>query len=437
MLPNIIKKKGGCHINNTLNFIGFKDIDVDELEIDEGDFVINAYVKLSPIEIRCPYCKSSRIYIKEYKLKVINHKHFTGKKCYIHYKQRRYLCRDCNKSFYEKNPFIFDNNHLSKETILFLLDEFKTTQSFKSISLKTGISKNQIIRIFDEYVNEYRETMPEVLGIDEFHNKRTGNGKYACILINNTFDHPSIVDIIQDRTIDVLSYYFQYITYEERNKVRYFVSDMYDGYKNIHDTYFPNSIHVVDTFHFIKLITDALNTIRIRIMKKYSQESEEYYILKKYYFVLLISKKKFKKERVYYRSFKREINHYDLLDIVCNVDDDLRKAYLIKDWFVGGYAKYDYDSALEFLDTTISKLKDSSIDIYENVAKSFSKWKVQIRNSYHMINGQRITNARTEGFNNLVKVIKRVGYGYAVFDRFRNRVLYIQRNSEKYKLSSK
>ena len=49
---------------------------------------------------------------------------------------------------------------------------------------------------------------------------------------------------------------------------------MYDGYKYIHDIYFPDSIHIIDTFHFVRLFTEAFNRIRIRIMKSYSVNSQ-------------------------------------------------------------------------------------------------------------------------------------------------------------------
>ena len=38
---------------------------------------------------------------------------------------------------------------------------------------------------------------------------------------------------------------------------------------------------------------------------------------------------------------------------------------------------------------------------------------------------KRITNAKTEGFNNFTKVIKRTSYGYENFRQFWNRILYI------------
>ena len=137
--------------------------------------------------------------------------------------------------------------------VLYILDELKTTQSFKSVALKTGLSQKKVVQIFDKYVDIPREPIPKILGIDEFHYKSTGDEKYACILINNTPENPTIVDIIKDRKIDTLSYYFQYIDRKERENVNFFVSDMYDGYKYVHDVWFPSSIHIIDTFHFIRL----------------------------------------------------------------------------------------------------------------------------------------------------------------------------------------
>ncbi len=55
----------------------------------------------------------------------------------------------------------------------------------------------------------------------------------------------------------------------------------------------------------------------------------------------------------------------------------------------------------------------------------------EICNSYLLLEGKRVTNARTEEFNNLVKVIKRCGYGYSYFKRFRNRILHIQKSKLK------
>ncbi|MBI3555464.1 MAG: transposase [Deltaproteobacteria bacterium] len=48
-----------------------------------------------------------------------------------------------------------------------------------------------------------------------------------------------------------------------------------------------------------------------------------------------------------------------------------------------------------------------------------TKWRVEILNYFL----SRITNARTEGFNNKAKVVKRRAYGYRSFRNYRLKVL--------------
>lgn len=423
--------KGGITINNTIDLFGFEDIKAKDVKIESDDLEVDIEITLEKQDVSCPFCCYNKLKIKEYITKRIVHKHFTGKICIIRYRQRRYLCKKCKKTFYEKNPFVFnDDLHISQETVLYLLDEFKTTQSFKSIALKAGISIYTVFSIFDKYVQISPKKLPVILGIDEFHNTNTGDGKYACILVDNDKSTANIIDLLPNRRIETLSSYFQCTTFQERAVVKYFSSDMYDGYKNIHDTYFPHSIHVIDTFHYIRMFTDAVTKIRIITMKKYAKDSLEYKILKKYNFVLTMSAKKFKKDKVYFKSFNKWMNHFDLLHIVLGINFELTRAYYIKERFVTTYYRYNYQTARKFIDETIQDLRESNFEVFEEVGASLEKWKEQILNSYLKYNGKKVTNARTEGFNNLVKVIKRVSYGYQSFKRFRNRILYIQENNK-------
>ena len=102
---------------------------------------------------------------------------------------------------------------------------------------------------------------------------------------------------------------------------------------------------------------------------------------------------------------------------------------------VCNYYKVKYEKAEAYLDKLIVRMKESNFSEYKDVANSLIKWKEQLINSFIRDNkGNRITNARTEGFNNAVKVIKRTSYGYAKFSRFRNRILYILRKIKPIKI---
>ena len=46
--------------------------------------------------------------------------------------------------------------------------------------------------------------------------------------------------------------------------------------------YFKNAKVCVDNFHVVKWIGHAFTKVRIRIMRKYDNDTDEYYLLKKF-----------------------------------------------------------------------------------------------------------------------------------------------------------
>ena len=58
----------------------------------------------------------------------------------------------------------------------------------------------------------------------------------------------------------------------------------------------------------------------------------------------------------------------------------------------------------------------------ESAAETIENWLPYIVNSFI---DKRFSNGYTEGVNNKIKVIKRIGYGYKNFKFFRLRIMYI------------
>ena len=73
----------------------------------------------------------------------------------------------------------------------------------------------------------------------EFKNLSYGKGKYACLLLN--YQTGEIVDVLPSRRLDYLQSYFNKIPNEEKENVKFLISDMYDGYKHLHDYVFHQS----------------------------------------------------------------------------------------------------------------------------------------------------------------------------------------------------
>ena len=130
--------------------------------------------------------------------------------------------------------------------------------------------------------------IPRVLSIDEFY---LGNGfkdKFACVFVN--WETCKIIDIYPSRKKHKLHSYTQYMNKDEFDNVKYVSIDMNPTYRNFAHHFFKNCTVMVDSFHVVKNINEALNNLRISIMGKYDNKSTEYYLLKNWNKLLLMRK---------------------------------------------------------------------------------------------------------------------------------------------------
>ena len=65
-------------------------------------------------------------------------------------------------------------------------------------------------------------------------------------------------------------------------------------------------------------------------------------------------------------------------------------------------------------------------------SNTIDNWLPYIANSFI---DKKLSNGYTEGLNNKIKVIKRIGFGYKNFEFFRLRILYILNNKNFKKVS--
>jgi len=83
-----------------------------------------------------------------------------------------------------------------------------------------------------------------------------------------------------------------------------------------------------------------------------------------------------------------------------------------------------YEDCKEQFLCWIDLCKESKIEEYIKAASTIENWLEYICNSFI---DKRFSNGYTEGLNNKIKVIKRIGFGYKDFDFFRIRLLYMLR----------
>ena len=68
-----------------------------------------------------------------------------------------------------------------------------------------------------------------------------------------------VLDVLPSRKKERLIQYFTLT--ENRRSVEYIISDMYEPYLLVQKVMFPHAKYVVDKFHYIKYIMEALDKI--------------------------------------------------------------------------------------------------------------------------------------------------------------------------------
>ena len=247
-------------INDIIKILNLEDfiIDIESTTLLKENNVFYLSIQLTKLpSYVCENCGCICTKTHDYIKKTINHGLFSDNKLIIYYYARRIKCDSCGKRFYEHNPFSNKNENVSFYTIHKILETLKDFHvTFTHVANKYYLSKNQVLVIFDQYINCHRKKLPEVMCIDEFYKGKKSKQKYAFVMLD--FSNSQITDILPTRKKDYLLKYFSSIPKAERQNVKYICMDMYDTYKIVAKYRFPNAKIAVDalckTLHKLSIL---------------------------------------------------------------------------------------------------------------------------------------------------------------------------------------
>lgn len=386
-------------INNLLNL---KGVIIKKIRNFENGIFI--YIETEHHSQCCPHCNSYTSKIKDYHTQSIKDVPIQFKNTFLIIKKRRYQCKSCGKTFYEKLDFLPKYYRTTNRLTAYIYDQLLTNKSMKQIAKESNVSSNKIMRTIDLFDCE-NTTLPDVVSIDEFKGN-TGYYKYQVSLIDSK--NHKILDILPCRYKHDLCDYFKKFPLSERSKVKYFVTDLWETYKDISMTYFPKAKIIADKFHYSRYIVNAVNDVRIEAQKKLPSKEKKYFFHSK---KLLLAR---------YNNLKDE-SQEKLSYILINYSEDLRTVYREKEELLDIIHNQDCELSKSQFNDWIKRNIDSNIPKLKDVAKTYFNWSYEIKNSLEV----PYTNGVIEGFNNKIKTLKRNAFGFRNFKRFRTRILLL------------
>ena len=369
---------------------------------------VEIYIELPVKEHLCPYCGAETTKIHDYRTQIITDIPVYFKNTKLIYNKRRYECKLCHKSFYENNSIVNKYSRKSTRLTEFVVDQLRKLSSCSDIANMCGISPGYISRLFP-YLAVTPSHLPKVLCIDEFKGN-TGHYKYQVALIDG--ETHEVVDILECRHKHFLCDYFKKFPKSELDNVKYFVTDLWETYKDIAFTYFRKAKIVADHFHFARYACDAVNKIRISVQNNLPRKERIYF---KHSRKLLLSRK---------CNLNSDEQYEELTYILNNYSESLRIAYREKEELLDIiHSDENSDFKINKLSNWIKYNLESDIPELKECAKTYQHWYCEIKNSLEV----PYSNGPTEGFNNKIKVLKRISFGVRNFTNFKARIILLNR----------
>jgi transposase len=207
-----------------------KDLVIDSVITKDNFKIYNVSKPIEKSNSFCIHCGSINIKVNSYYNRSIRFLDVGLFKASILYKQRRFICSDCNKTFNETSSLVEKGSIISNQTKIALLDKTRLKLSFKDIANQMDVSITTAIKEFKEHIVDFRCQLTEIICIDEFR-ASTIAGEFALIIGDPTTG--KILDVLPSRKQDYIYHYFQSTSVDDRLKVKYIVTDLFESYRTI------------------------------------------------------------------------------------------------------------------------------------------------------------------------------------------------------------
>jgi transposase len=449
-------------MNNITDLLDLEDTDIIITDIQIQGQTKTITLETPPIAHFCPSC-GYRMHSRGIKKRTINHPILQDNYSLILIlKQRRWRCTnpECLYDTSESFKFVNKQRRTTNATDMLIVDAYRNLlETSASIPKRFHVSDSHAHEVFDRYVKLDRLPLTDAISVDEVHLDMDDDCRYALVI--QDFHTGDPIDLLRSRRTSVTEPYFVSIPKDERNQVKYLISDMYNPYIAYVEKYFPNAVPVVDSFHVIQWIIRMIDNYIRQLIKKYRQRDREYqdklsfeqqrplslppsnevYLLQKYRWLILTNQ-----SNIRYHSdprmdshFHALMNTYDYEDALFRIDANLRDFRDLKEL----YLQFNSRNAGKPLEARnelvglIQKYRKSKHEMFRDFASLLEKYEDPIINSFIMVekvgNGKiydsRLSNGPIESINRKVKDLKRLGRGFRNFEHFRNRFLYATRSA--------
>jgi transposase len=250
------------------------------------------------------------------------------------------------------------------------------------------------------------------IGLDETSFVKLGghHTDYATTVAD--VEHHQIIDILPTRNFVDVAGFIDAQPAAWKGRIRFGALDMSATYAAVYSAILPKAAQVVDPFHVVSLANRSLDQVRRRVQTEQTghrgRRDDPLYRARR---ALLMGE-----ERLDDKAAERLLSLLELGD----PNAEVAIAYRVKERLRDFYREPDLGEARRILqDLKGHCINPAMPPEIQRLGRTIGTWFDKICN-YHVA---RMSNGPTEALNNLIKRIKRVGFGFRNFENYRIRAL--------------
>lgn len=251
------------------------------------------------------------------------------------------------------------------------------------------------------------------IGLDETKFVRVGRTSHAdyATTVADVENH-QIIDILPTRHFTEVARWLDKQPEDWKSRIRFGALDMSHTYAAVYSVVLPGADQVVDPFHVIALANRCLDTVRRRVQaERFGRRHKANDPLYRARRVLVMGEEKLDEEAT--------ARLWSLLELG-DPGGEVAIAYRMKERLRDFYRTQDPDEARRVLDELKTHCLKRAMPLeVQRLGRTIRDWFDKICN-YHLA---QVSNGPTEALNNLVKRIKRIGFGFRNFQNYRIRAL--------------
>jgi transposase len=239
----------------------------------------------------------------------------------------------------------------------------------------------------------------EALGVDEIQWQR--GHCYLTLVYQIEDGMKRLLWIAQERTEESLRRFFTTLTDESRQSIRFICSDMWQPYLRVIAEQLQQAVHVLDRFHIMKKMNEALDEVRRSEARRLVADGYEPVLKHSRWCLLKRPENRTEKET----AKLSELLQYNLQSV---------RSHLLREDFQRFWEYTSPSWALKFLNQWCTRTMRSKIEPMKKVARSLREHRDLILNWFRAKG--TVSAGSVEGLNNKAKLTIRKAYGFRTYE---------------------